>query len=296
MSRHAFVSLSALVSLAAWPASAQQASQPAIAAAPVAVTRPAAIQPTPRPAQAPAEVAPVLQRQDRTPARTDTGRPLGFSVVLVAGDLRAAAGGEDDVPAAARKALADMKDFLPYKSYRLLDAAWVLCCGPGRTMTRLRGPDGQEYELEITATKSPITRNAITFVLRDAAGTTTEELAEAQARVQDLERQLADEARAAQAAGQARSGSSARAATEAAEVRRQELVQQRRRVEQAKIRAVQVRGRSGATISAERPIINTSFAMDAGETVVVGTSRLSGGDRALIALLTAVPQKTAKTP
>jgi hypothetical protein len=22
-----------------------------------------------------------------------------------------------------------MKDFLPYKSYRLLDAAWVLCCG-----------------------------------------------------------------------------------------------------------------------------------------------------------------------
>ena len=36
-----------------------------------------------------------------------------------------------------------------------------------------------------------------------------------------------------------------------------------------------------------RPIIDSSFTMDAGETVVVGTSRL-GGDKALIALVTAV--------
>ena len=35
-----------------------------------------------------------------------------------------------------------------------------------------------------------------------------------------------------------------------------------------------------------RSIFDTSFAMDIGETVVVGTSRL-GGDKALIALLTA---------
>jgi hypothetical protein len=35
-------------------------------------------------------------------------------------------------------------------------------------------------------------------------------------------------------------------------------------------------------------MIDTSFTMDIGETVVVGTSRLKG-DKALIALLTAVP-------
>jgi len=35
-------------------------------------------------------------------------------------------------------------------------------------------------------------------------------------------------------------------------------------------------------------MIDTSFTMDVGETVVVGTSRLAGGDKALIALLTAV--------
>jgi hypothetical protein len=34
--------------------------------------------------------------------------------------------------------------------------------------------------------------------------------------------------------------------------------------------------------------------MDVGETVVVGTSRLSGNSKALIALLAAVPQKSAR--
>ena len=37
-----------------------------------------------------------------------------------------------------------------------------------------------------------------------------------------------------------------------------------------------------------KAIIDTSFRMDVGETVVVGTSGLKGGNRALIALLTAV--------
>jgi hypothetical protein len=39
--------------------------------------------------------------------------------------------------------------------------------------------------------------------------------------------------------------------------------------------------------SSSRPLIRTSFSMDVGETVVVGTSRLDG-DKALIVLLTAV--------
>ena len=44
----------------------------------------------------------------------------------------------------------------------------------------------------------------------------------------------------------------------------------------------------------DRSIMNTSFTMDLGETVVVGTSRLSGNSKALIALLTAVPPKSAR--
>jgi hypothetical protein len=45
--------------------------------------------------------------------------------------------------------------------------------------------------------------------------------------------------------------------------------------------------RDAASRAGGRSIIDTSFAMDVGETVVVGTSRVAG-DKALIALLTAV--------
>ena len=74
--------------------------------------------------------------------------------MLVLGDLQ---GGttQDNVPPAARKALTDMKEFLPYKSYRLLDVQWTLCCGGGRGATpvvsRLRGADGHDYELTLAA-------------------------------------------------------------------------------------------------------------------------------------------------
>src|SRR5437763_10185527 len=76
--------------------------------------------------------------------------PQGFSVVLVLGDLNGGSNADASVPPAARKALNDMKDFLPYKGYRLLDAEWIL--GSRRATTRLRGPDGQDYELTLTST------------------------------------------------------------------------------------------------------------------------------------------------
>lgn len=49
--------------------------------------------------------------------------------------------------------------------------------------------------------------------------------------------------------------------------------------------------RAGVESAARTSMIDTSFTMDVGETVVVGTSRLKGGSRALIALLTAVPPR-----
>ena len=62
---------------------------------------------------------------DAPPQKADEFRPLprrGFNVVLLLGDMQDGSG-QDTVPDAARKALADMKDFLPYKGYRLLDYA-----------------------------------------------------------------------------------------------------------------------------------------------------------------------------
>lgn len=241
----------------------------------------------------PAGVSSTLQPTPR--ASREAERPMGFSVVLVTGDLRAAPGGEDDVPPAARKALADMKDFLPYKSYRLLDAAWVLCCGPGRTTTRLRGPDDKEYELEIIATQGPSARNAIQFVLRDAAGTASDDMAAANARMQDLERALAEAQKQGRTSGQGTaSGGSGSSAEQ--EARARAVVVERQKMEEAKVRVLRAQGLRGGSFGSVRPVINTSFSMDSGETVVVGTSRLAGGDTALIALLTAVPQKSSRQP
>ena len=54
----------------------------------------------------------------------DPKRVQGFSVLLLIGETQAAAPPEN-ISAPARKALADVKDFLPYKSYRVLDTVWI---------------------------------------------------------------------------------------------------------------------------------------------------------------------------
>src|SRR3712207_3434693 len=48
----------------------------------------------------------------------------GFSIVLLEGDLQA--GKDSDLPLAAQTAITDVREFLPYRSYRVLDAAWTL--------------------------------------------------------------------------------------------------------------------------------------------------------------------------
>ena len=91
--------------------------------------------------------AATVSAQSPAPVKVAPASPQGYSVVLVLGDVQNASAGDNNVPAAARKALGDMKDFLPYKSYRLLDAQWIL--GSQRTISRLRGANEQEYELTL---------------------------------------------------------------------------------------------------------------------------------------------------
>ena len=50
----------------------------------------------------------------------------GFSVVLLLGETQSTTAGDGLPPAPTlRKALSDVKDFLPYKSYRVLDTQWL---------------------------------------------------------------------------------------------------------------------------------------------------------------------------
>jgi hypothetical protein len=90
-------------------------------------------------------------------AHAQTGQ-RGFSVVLVLGDTQGAPAADNaSPPPAVRKALADVKDFLPYKGYRVLETGWV--AGSKGGTSRVHGLDDQEYDIEIIADKmmpSPI--------------------------------------------------------------------------------------------------------------------------------------------
>ena len=152
------------------------------------------------------------------PVRIGAGRSnvSGFSAVLVAGDMKVSRQPlPDDIPATARKALTDMQAFLPFKSYQLLDVAWLLAnqAGSGSTL-RLRGQGGQAYQLDLAG---PDRELGVAVKLSETSG--------------EPEHRL---------------------------------------------------------------LLNTKFQMKVGESVVVGTSRLSGGN-ALILLLTAVPDNEQPT-
>ena len=209
-----------------------------------------------------------------------------------------------------------MKDFLPYKSYRLLDTQWIIGGTSGPALTRLRGADEQEYELELRA--SPPLRPqtfagtavdqqamSVRFVLRDGdvAGAATKRdqyrgveqqnqkdmaaalyRAETGREIYQLEQERDDltlqvnKGRQNVEVGMANPDDVKRLSTRLDSVNRR--INDLKRTQETK-----------AEKEGGRPVIDTSFRMDDGETVVVGTSRVKGGSKALIALLTATSDR-----
>ncbi len=209
-------------------------------------------------------------------AQTSTSALQGFSVVLVLGDVQDGPT-SDNIPAGARTALADLKDFLPYRSYRVLDTAWVLASSTTRqaVTSRLRGLDEQDYEVELD--RMPVSPSSlqIRFRMNEPGGYGTQKAdrdAGLKAEIQDMI--------AARAAleNQLRQVASDPAAVTAL---RQRLADAEVAIETRQNRLRSSAGFGGATL------IDTAFNMALGETVVVGTSRMRGGNKALIVLLTA---------
>jgi len=158
-------------------------------------------------------------------AREDAAPPTQvFQLHLLEGATAAAGAPPGDLPAGARKALDDLRGFLPYRSYRLLDAAWLPTTSTVRA--RLVGDRGASYEAELRFRRVGALEEKQLFVdgfrLREEGSSPA----------------LVDE-----------------------------------------------KGRDRPP----RELLNTSFGLDIGETIVVGTSRVDGAsDRALVILLTAV--------
>jgi hypothetical protein len=210
----------------------------------------------------------------------------GFSIVLVLGDVQDGAS-SDNIPAAARAALADLKDFLPYRSYRVLDTSWVLASSTTRQVvtSRVRGSDEQDYEVILDRMPLGSSSLQIHFEMREPDGN-----AERRAAIADREAALRAELEQMMAA---------RAALEN-QLRRAEAGQNRgdadalrQRLADAEL-AVETRQKQSRYAPAGATLIDTSFTMSFGETVVVGTSRMRGGNKALIVLLTAATRSANK--
>jgi hypothetical protein len=188
----------------------------------------------------------------------------GFSVVLLMGETQSATGGDALPPAPAlRKALSDVKDFLPYKSYRVIDTQWLR-----GGSTRMKGPDDQEYDVDLAADEimpNPFHPKEgmlnVVFHLQEvgAAANSSEEYGRS-IQVAEMEKQRA---------GMLAQMPSAQGAMV------QEMKARLERLEK------QIR------MAKARKLIDSRFEMAIGETVVVGTSKI-GGDKGLVVLLTSV--------
>jgi hypothetical protein len=197
----------------------------------------------------------------------------GFSVVLVLGDVQDGAT-SDNIPAAARAALGDLRDFLPYRSYRVLDTSWVLASSTTRqaVTSRLRGPDEQDYE--VTLDRMPV--GASSLQIRFAMSEAGDRKDDAAHRNAELRREM-EQLMATHAALESQMKKTSEPGEQAA---------LRQRLSEIEI-AMETRQRQARYAPGGATLIDTTFTMTLGETVVVGTSRMRGGNRALIVLLTA---------
>lgn len=268
------IALGALVTLAAVsPAAAQTAAQPA-----------------------PPREQPAATRQVQ-----------GFNIVLVLGETQPGSGveGSDDIPAGAKKALADMREFLPYKNYRVLDTQWTSCCagvnsvlsGQLRGIAAGRGGSSfvdRQYSFHLTVNNSS-QGLSVRFGLNDGAVASArkapDEMREQSARVSELieredlrDRIATMELQVREAEKKVAVGVLPSTELRVIHDKHASLVRQHEAVS----RAVE-----GSQAPSRGSIIDSSFVMQPGETVVVGTSRL-GGDKAIIALVTAA-RKTGST-
>lgn len=146
----------------------------------------------------------------RALAENDVPRTQNFQLVLLAASPKPN-GAPPTLAAGAQKALDDIRSFLPFKSYRVLDASLIRIAQDDVAQARVAGLAAASYKV------------ALRF---RAGGLDGKKLA--------------------------------------------------------------IDG-FGLDDQNDKDLIQTSFAMDVGETVVVGTSTVSGSEEALVAILTAVP-------
>jgi hypothetical protein len=145
-----------------------------------------------------------------------------FQLLLLSATLKAGGAGPE-IPANAEKALADLKKFLPFKSYQIVDGAWLSATEGEVTQGRLAAGGGGAYSVSLRFRRAADPNAPALFMDYFQLG--------------------------------------------------QEVV---------------LPTKDGPQYD-KRRLIETTFSLKEGETVVVGTSKADGVEGALVLLLTAVP-------
>ncbi len=91
---------------------------------------------------------PARAQQSGPPKRTS----YLFQVVLLVAE-RDGTSKLDEMPKNARAAVEDVKDFLPFRSYRFVDAVALRSNGGGRSL--MNGPGGEDYEVSFDFRAGP---------------------------------------------------------------------------------------------------------------------------------------------
>jgi hypothetical protein len=84
----------------------------------------------------------------------ESGRIRGFSIVLLLGEQTGSIIPPRGLSSSAQRAMADIKEFLPYKGYRVLDTQWIAGSEYGTSKGRIRGLDQKDYEFELSTQPS----------------------------------------------------------------------------------------------------------------------------------------------
>lgn len=91
----------------------------------------------------------------RALAREDRPYTQSFQIVLLGASTKPN-GGPTDLPAGAQKALQDLRDFLPYKSYEMLGTAWFQANQGDGVQGQLSGRGDQSFEYHLRFEKAGI--------------------------------------------------------------------------------------------------------------------------------------------
>jgi hypothetical protein len=82
------------------------------------------------------------------PLTAGSGPTHMFQIALVVAEPEASAAAPQNLPKSVQKALSDLGDFLPYKSYRMVDSALLRTNGYAKA--ELEGPAAQRYSLTMS--------------------------------------------------------------------------------------------------------------------------------------------------